>query len=108
MGQELVNKTIESVRKVTKPVEESTKKASKRNKDIAALQLQLWNSGAFKGVIDKRTGKQVTYERAVDGYDGRMTRQAQSNYQKIRESINIPKWENKSEKTNSKYSSFFK
>ena len=87
-------------------MQQHTAKASKRNKDIAALQLQLWNSGAFKGVIDKRTGKQVTYERAVDGYDGRMTRQAQDNYQKIRESINIPKQENKSEKTNSKYSSF--
>lgn len=87
-------------------MQQHTAKANKRNKNIAALQLQLWNSGAFKGVIDKRTGKQVTYERAVDGYDGRMTRQAQSNYQKIRESINIPKWENKPEKTNSKYSSF--
>ena len=87
-------------------MQQHTAKANKRNKDIAALQLQLWNSGAFKGVIDKRTGKQVTYERAVDGYDGRMTRQAQDNYQKIRESINIPKQENKSEKTNSKYSSF--
>lgn len=86
-------------------MQQHTAKANKRNKNIAALQLQLWNSGAFKGVIDKRTGKQVTYERAVDGYDGRMTRQAQDNYQKIRESINIPKWENKSE-ISSNHSSF--
>jgi hypothetical protein len=36
----------------------------------------LWNKGFFKGVIDKRTGKQVTFERAVDGYIGRMTNEA--------------------------------
>ena len=70
-------------------MQKHTEKASKRNKDLAALQLQLWNSGAFKGVIDKRTGKQVTYERAVDGLMGRMTRQAMENNKKQRESIQI-------------------
>lgn len=68
-------------------MEESTRKAAKRNSKILELQLGLWNSGAFKGVIDKRTGKQVTYERAVDGYDGKMTRQAIENNKKRREVI---------------------
>ena len=38
--------------------------------------MELWNKGFFICVIDKRTGKQVTYERAVDGYTGRMTNEA--------------------------------
>ena len=38
--------------------------------------MELWNKGFFKGVIDKQTGKQVTYDRAVDGYTGRMTSEA--------------------------------
>lgn len=88
-AEDFVNKTIESIAKVTKPIEESTKKASNRNKKTTALQLQLWNSGAFNGVIDKRTGKQVTYERAVDGLMGRMTRQAMENSKKKRESISL-------------------
>lgn len=87
--KEFTDKGVEFVKNTTQPMQQHTAKASKRNKNMAALQLQLWNSGAFKGVIDKRTGKQVTYERAVDGYDGKMTRQAQDNYQKIRESIQI-------------------
>ena len=57
IGQELTDKAIESTRKITKPIEESTKKAVKRDNKTSALQLKLWNSGAFKGVIDKRTGK---------------------------------------------------
>lgn len=68
-------------------MEKSTEKAANKNKSIAALQLQLWNSGAFNGVIDKKTGKQVTYERAVDGINGLMTRQAMENNKNKRESI---------------------
>lgn len=85
-------------------MQEHTAKASKKNKSTAALQLQLWNSGAFKGVIDKRTGKQVTYERAVDGYMGRMTRQAMENNKKKRESIQInsPQQQNTQQNTQRK------
>ena len=79
MGQELTDKAIESTRKITKPIEKSTKKAVKKDNKTSALQLKLWNSGAFNGVIDKRTGKQVTYERAVDGMMGGMTEQAIQN-----------------------------
>ena len=50
---------------------------------LAAKQEALWNAGAFKDVIDKRTGKPVTYERAVDGINGPMTKQAIANSQKI-------------------------
>lgn len=85
--EELTSKAISSVQKVTKPLEQSTQKAVKKNNKVAALQLQLWNSGAFNGVIDKRTGKQVTYERAVDGINGPMTRQAMENSKKKREFI---------------------
>lgn len=70
-------------------MQEHTQKASKRNKNTAALQLQLWNSGAFNGVIDKKTGKQITYERAVDGIMGKMTRQAMENNKQRRDSIKI-------------------
>lgn len=94
---------IERVRKVTQPLQQHTAKASKRNKNIAALQLGLWNSGAFKGVIDKRTGKQVTYERAVDGHDGPMTSQAQDNYKKYREALPLSKTKNVEQKSNLKY-----
>ena len=64
-------------------MEKSTKKASKRNSRVAGLQLELWNKGFFKGVIDKRTGKQVTYDRAVDGYTGRMTDEATEKAKKV-------------------------
>jgi len=43
----------------------------------------MWNMGAFKGVIDRKTGKEVTFERAVDGIRGRMTREAEANRDKI-------------------------
>lgn len=85
--QDFSNKGINQAKQVVSPMEKQTKKAHNRNNKIASLQLQLWNSGAFNGVIDKRTGKQVTYERAVDGIDGSMTRQAMENNKKRREAI---------------------
>lgn len=95
VGQELTDRAVESVRKVTKPIEESTKKAAQKNSKMLELQLGLWNSGAFKGVIDKKTGKQVTYERAVDGYNGEMTQQAMENNKKRREAIPLSPREEK-------------
>lgn len=93
VGEDFTQKVVSNVKSITQPMQEHTQKASKRNKNTAALQLQLWNSGAFNGVIDKKTGKQITYERAVDGIMGRMTRQAMENSKKKRDNIqiNIPK-----------------
>ena len=88
--QDFSNKGINQAKQIVSPMEKQTKKAHNRNNKIASLQLQLWNSGAFNGVIDKRTGKQVTYERAVDGMMGgknSMTRQAMENNKKRREAI---------------------
>ena len=82
-GQELVDRAISQTRAITQPVEERVQKASKRNKSVAAKQLEMWNMGAFKGVIDRKTGKEVTFERAVDGIRGRMTREAEANRDKI-------------------------
>lgn len=87
--EDFSRRAVNTAKETVKPVVQSTQKAVKRNKDIAALQLQLWNSGAFEGVIDKRTGKQVTYDRAVDGLMGRMTNEAKLNSQKKRENIQI-------------------
>lgn len=81
--KEFSDRGIQFVRETTQPMQQHTAKASKRNKNITALQLHLWNAGAFNGVVDKRTGKQVTFERAVDGYTGGMTSQAWKNYQKM-------------------------
>ena len=88
-SNKFTNDAMQSVKNVTKPMEKQTEKAHKKNSKIANLQLQLWNSGAFKGVIDKKTGKQVTYQRAIDGMMGKMTRQAIENNKKRRESIQI-------------------
>ena len=64
---------LDNLKQKSQNIQTTTEKAIKKNKQIAQLQLHLWNSGAFKGVIDKRTGKQVTFERAVDGFSGPMT-----------------------------------
>lgn len=99
-SNKFTNDAMQSVRNVTKPMEKQTEKAHKKNSRTANLQLQLWNSGAFKGVIDKRTGKQVTYERAVDGLMGRMTRQAIENNKKRRENIEITHRDKPTEESN--------
>lgn len=46
--------------------------------DITALQQQLWDSGAFNGVTDRR-GNQLTYKQAVDGKMGKWTQKAMQN-----------------------------
>ena len=69
---------VENYRKANKVANRNTKVPFINN--IAKLQQALYNKGFYKGVIDKkRTGKQVTLERAVDGYEGDMTNQAIQN-----------------------------
>ena len=46
--------------------------------NTAKLQDELWRKGAFKGIKDRR-GRELTYEQAVDGIMGNMTRQAMAN-----------------------------
>lgn len=46
--------------------------------NLAKLQDQLWKMGAFKGVKDRR-GREATYDTAVDGVTGNMTRTAIQN-----------------------------
>ena len=59
-------------------------RANRRNKvpmqsnNLAKLQDNLWKMGAFKGIKD-RHGKEATYNTAVDGITGRMTRTAIEN-----------------------------
>lgn len=49
--------------------------------NIAKLQKALWEAGAFQGVKDRR-GRDATYQTAVDGLTGKMTRAAIANAQK--------------------------
>lgn len=91
-----VRRTIQSIERVNKPrpmtsqffkkqfpfltpvdetVNKQTTKAFNKDSNIAALQLQLWNAGFFRGLKD-RHGKNITYNTAVDGMEGDVTRQA--------------------------------
>jgi hypothetical protein len=49
-----------------------------QSNNLAKLQDNLWKMGAFKGIKD-RHGKEATYNTAVDGITGRMTRTAMEN-----------------------------
>lgn len=60
-----------------------SKKSHKQNVATIIKQQALWNSGAYKNVIDKKTGKPVIYEKAVDGIEGPMTVQAFNNSKNI-------------------------
>ena len=69
---------VENYRKANKVANRNTKAPLINN--TAKLQQALYDKGFYNGVIDKRrTGKQVTLERAVDGYEGDMTNQAIQN-----------------------------
>ena len=72
---------IQKVKKINEGVKNQTKTANKRNSKVSGLQLELWNRGFFKGIKD-RHGKEATYETAVDGITGKMTRQAIKNAKK--------------------------
>lgn len=74
-NRDRVQPAVQQVRSVTKPIEDQYTKAQKRNKQTAALQLALWNKGFFKGLKDRR-GRVVTYNTAVDGISGTMTKAA--------------------------------
>jgi len=50
--------------------------------NLATLQDQLWKIGAFKGIKD-RHGRESTYDTAVDGIEGNMTRTAIANAKKM-------------------------
>lgn len=50
--------------------------------NLAKLQDQLWKIGAFKGIKD-RHGRESTYDTAVDGIEGIMTRTAIANAKKM-------------------------
>ena len=55
------------------------KKGTDKN-SIRAEQQALWDAGAFKGIKNKY-GKELSYKEAVDGLEGKLTRQARANYQ---------------------------
>lgn len=57
-------------------------KAPMKSNNLARLQDQLWEIGAFKGVKD-RHGRESTYNTAVDGIKGDMTDIAIANAQKM-------------------------
>ena len=53
-----------------------------QSNNLAKLQEDLWKIGAFKGIKD-RHGREVTYNTAVDGIEGIMTRTAIANAKKM-------------------------
>lgn len=57
-------------------------KAPMRSNNLAKLQDSLWNIGAFKGLKDKN-GKELIYDKAVDGLEGTMTETAIANAKKM-------------------------
>lgn len=58
-------------------------KAPMQSNNLAKLQEDLWKIGAFKGIKD-RHGREATYNTAVDGIEGNMTRTAIANAKKMR------------------------
>lgn len=63
------------------PKNQLASRALKTRQQIRDEQQQLWDAGAFEGIL--RKGRPLTYAQAVDGLDGRLTRQARENYNKI-------------------------
>lgn len=63
------------------PKNQQASRALKTRQQIKDEQQQLWDAGAFKGVL--RNGRQITKAQAVDGLDGKLTNQARENFQKI-------------------------
>ena len=57
-------------------------KAPMQSNNLAKLQEDLWKIGAFKGIKD-RHGREATYNTAVDGIEGNMTKTAIANAQKM-------------------------
>jgi hypothetical protein len=49
-----------------------------QSNNLAKLQENLWRMGAFKGIKDRHC-KEATYNTAVDGITGRMTKAAMEN-----------------------------
>ena len=62
-------------------------KAPMKSNNTAMLQDALWQIGAFKGVKDGK-GRESTYNTAVDGLSGRMTKAAMDNARKMGYIIN--------------------
>lgn len=73
--------TIETVNRNIKSKQKANQTAKNRNRRrggnsmTAELQDQLWKIGAYKGMKD-RQGKDLSYEKAVDGINGNQTKQA--------------------------------
>lgn len=62
-------------------------KAPMKSNNLAKLQEDLWKIGAFKGIKD-RHGREATYNTAVDGIEGNMTKTAITNAKKMGYTIN--------------------
>ena len=72
---------IRQFRKADARANRKTKVPMKSN-NLAKLQEDLWKIGAFRGIKD-RHGREVTYNTAVDGIEGNMTRTAIANARKM-------------------------
>lgn len=57
-------------------------KAPMQSNNLAKLQEDLWKIGAFKGIKD-RHGREATYNTAVDGIEGNMTKTAIANAKRM-------------------------
>ena len=77
---------IQQSRKADARANRKTKVPMKSN-NLSKLQEDLWKIGAFKGIKD-RHGREATYNTAVNGIEGNMTRTAIANAKKMGYTIN--------------------
>lgn len=74
------------------PKNQLASRALKTRQQIRDEQQQLWDAGAFNGVL--RNGRKVTYAQAVDGLDGELTQQARENYNNLQaKKFTTPIWQ---------------
>lgn len=91
----LVNRGIKQVGMQAKQAEDKIRQSRKadaranrktkvpmKSNNLAKLQEDLWKIGAFKGIKD-RHGREVTYNTAIDGIEGNMTRTTIANAKKM-------------------------
>lgn len=82
----ITNIVVFGVRQIKEQSKQKDNAISRANRGVkpprynatAELQDALWKAGAFRGV-KTRQGKEAAYAQAVDGINGRMTKQAIAN-----------------------------
>lgn len=83
------------------PKNQQAPRPLKSRQQIREEQQQLWDAGAFEGVL--RNGRPLTQAQAVDGLDGELTQQARKNYKKMQTQTTTPSYRTFSFDTNNQF-----